>query len=76
MYSTIPSNWNIKSAPASPGRSRVGPAFYVFSFLGQDSQNRTGRKGQAGEDRQKRTGRRGLTKQNRQSRTARTGKLE
>jgi hypothetical protein len=34
MYSTIPINWNIKSAPASPGRSRVGPAFYVFSFLG------------------------------------------
>jgi hypothetical protein len=34
MYSTIPIHWNIKSAPASPGRSRVGPAFYVFSFLG------------------------------------------
>ncbi len=33
MYSTIPIHWNIKSAPASPGRSRVGPAFYVFSFL-------------------------------------------
>jgi hypothetical protein len=34
MYSTTPIHWNIKSAPASPGRSRVGPAFYVFSFLG------------------------------------------
>jgi hypothetical protein len=34
MYSTRPIHWNIKSAPASPGRSRVGPAFYVFSFLG------------------------------------------
>ncbi len=34
MYSTIPIHWNIKSAPARPGRSRVGPAFYVFSFLG------------------------------------------
>jgi hypothetical protein len=34
MYSTIPIHWNIKSAPACPGRSRVGPAFYVFSFLG------------------------------------------
>jgi hypothetical protein len=34
MYSTIPIHWNIKSAPASPGRSRVGPALYVFSFLG------------------------------------------
>ncbi len=35
MYSTIPIHWNIKSAPASSGRSRVGPAFYVFSFLAQ-----------------------------------------
>ncbi len=34
MYSTIPIHWIIKSAPASPGRGRVGPAFYVFSFLG------------------------------------------
>jgi hypothetical protein len=34
MYSTIPIHWNIKSAPASPGRSRVGSVFYVFSFLG------------------------------------------
>jgi hypothetical protein len=34
MYSSIPIHWNIKSAPASPGRSRVEPAFYVFSFLG------------------------------------------
>ncbi len=33
MYSTIPVHWNIKSAPASLGRSRVGPAFYIFSFL-------------------------------------------
>ncbi len=36
MYSTIPIHWNIKSAPVSPGRSRVGPALYVFSLLGQD----------------------------------------
>jgi hypothetical protein len=34
MYSTRPIHWNIKSAPASPGRSRVGPALYVFSLLG------------------------------------------
>jgi hypothetical protein len=34
MYSTIPIHWNIKSAPARPGRSRVGPVFCVFSFLG------------------------------------------
>jgi hypothetical protein len=34
MYPTIPIHWNIKSAPASLGRSRAGPAFYVFSFLG------------------------------------------
>ncbi len=40
MYSTIPIHWNIKSAPASPGRSRVGPAFYVFSFLGPDTCNK------------------------------------
>ncbi len=33
MYSTIPIHWNTKSAPASPGRSRVGPALYVFSLL-------------------------------------------
>jgi hypothetical protein len=33
MYSTIPIHWNIKSAPASPGRSRVGPSLYVFSLL-------------------------------------------
>ncbi len=33
MYSTIPIHWNIKSAPASPGRSRVGPAVCVFSLL-------------------------------------------
>ncbi len=38
MYSTTPIHWNIKSAPASPGRSRVGPAFYVFSFLGHITQ--------------------------------------
>jgi hypothetical protein len=36
MYSTIPIHWNIKSSPASPGRSRVGPALYVFSLLGRD----------------------------------------
>ncbi len=34
MYSTIPIHWNIKSAPASPGRNRAGPALYVFSLLG------------------------------------------
>jgi hypothetical protein len=33
MYSTIPIHWNIISAPASPGRSRVGPSLYVFSLL-------------------------------------------
>ncbi len=32
-YSTIPIHWNIKSAPASPGRSHAGPALYVFSLL-------------------------------------------
>jgi hypothetical protein len=30
----IPIHWTIKSAPASPGGSRVGPALYVFSLLG------------------------------------------
>jgi hypothetical protein len=34
MYSTIPIHWNLKSAPASPGTSRAGPALYVFSLLG------------------------------------------
>jgi hypothetical protein len=34
MYSTIPIHWNIEPSPASPGRSRVGPIFYVFSHLG------------------------------------------
>jgi hypothetical protein len=29
-------HWNIKSAPASPGRSHVGPALYLFSLLGLD----------------------------------------
>ncbi len=33
MYSIIPIHWNIKTAPASPSRSRVGPALYVFSLL-------------------------------------------
>ncbi len=33
MYSTIPIHWNITSAPASPGRSRVGPVLYVNSLL-------------------------------------------
>ncbi len=33
MYSTILIHWNIKSPPASPGRSRVGPEVYVFSLL-------------------------------------------
>jgi hypothetical protein len=31
MYSIIPIHWNIKSAPASPGRSPVGPALSVFT---------------------------------------------
>ncbi len=26
-------HWNIKSSPASPGRSRVGPALDIFSLL-------------------------------------------
>jgi hypothetical protein len=34
MYSSIPIPWNIKSAPASPGRSRAGPSLYVFRLLG------------------------------------------
>jgi hypothetical protein len=34
MYSIIPIHWNINSAPASPGRSHVGPALYIFSLLG------------------------------------------
>ncbi len=38
MYSTLPIHWNIKSAPASPGRGRAGPALYVFSLLGQNRQ--------------------------------------
>jgi hypothetical protein len=33
MYSTILLHGNIKSAPASPGGSSVGPALYVFSLL-------------------------------------------
>jgi hypothetical protein len=37
MYSTIPIRRNIKPAPASPGRSRVGPALYVCSLLGVSS---------------------------------------
>ncbi len=32
LYSTIPTTWNIKSAPAIPGRSRFGPALYVLSL--------------------------------------------
>ncbi len=36
MYSTKPIHWTIKSAPASPGRSRVGLALYVFSLLGNN----------------------------------------
>jgi hypothetical protein len=34
VYSIRPIHWNIKSAPVSPGRSRVGPALYVLSLLG------------------------------------------
>jgi hypothetical protein len=37
MYSRIPIHWNIKSAPAGPGRSRAGSALYVFSLLGVTS---------------------------------------
>ncbi len=37
MYSTITIRWNIKSAPASPDRSRVGPALNVFSLLAWSS---------------------------------------
>jgi hypothetical protein len=37
MYSAIPFHWNIKSSPASPGRSRVGPALYVFNIMGCNS---------------------------------------
>ncbi len=33
MYSIRSIHWNIKSAPASPGRSRVGLALYTFSLL-------------------------------------------
>jgi hypothetical protein len=33
MCSIRPIHKNIKSAPARPGRSRVGPALYVFSLL-------------------------------------------
>jgi hypothetical protein len=33
MYSTIPIHCNIKSAPASPGSSCVGPALQIFRFL-------------------------------------------
>ncbi len=33
LAGTVPIHWNIKSAPASPGRSRVGPALYVFNLL-------------------------------------------
>jgi hypothetical protein len=36
MYSIRSIHQNIKSAPASLDRSRVGPALYVFSLLGQD----------------------------------------
>ncbi len=36
MYSSIPIHQNIKSAPASPGRSRAGPSLYIFSLLGLD----------------------------------------
>jgi hypothetical protein len=34
MYSIRPVHWNIKSSPASSGRSHGGPAFYIFSLLG------------------------------------------
>jgi hypothetical protein len=37
QYSTIPIHLYIKSPPASPGKSRVGPALYVFSLLGYTS---------------------------------------
>jgi hypothetical protein len=38
MYSTIPIHWNIKSAAASPGISRVGPALSVFILLGYNTE--------------------------------------
>jgi hypothetical protein len=31
MYSSIPIHWNIKSAPASPGRKRAGPSLYYLA---------------------------------------------
>ncbi len=36
MYSIIPLHWNIKSPPASPGRSHVGPALqYMYSITSE-----------------------------------------
>jgi hypothetical protein len=32
----VPMQWNIKSAPASPGTRRVGPALYIFRLLGRE----------------------------------------
>jgi hypothetical protein len=36
VYSIGPIHWNIQSSPASPGRSRFGPALYLFSLLELD----------------------------------------
>jgi hypothetical protein len=36
IYYIRPIHLNIKSAPAKSGRSRVGPALYVFSLLEHD----------------------------------------
>jgi hypothetical protein len=35
MYSSIPIHWNIKSAPASLGRSRAGPVLTYLASWGQ-----------------------------------------
>jgi hypothetical protein len=43
MYSIRPIHWDIKSAPAIPGRSRVGPALYVFSLLGVQQERKLSR---------------------------------
>ncbi len=42
MCSTIPIHVIIKSPPASPGKSRVGPSLYVFSLLGSSHHSRLG----------------------------------
>jgi hypothetical protein len=39
MYSIRPIYWNIKCAPARPGRNRVGPALYIYSLLGHEEED-------------------------------------